>query len=104
MQSNLPIQPGYESNNARVENSANAEDLMSAMFSRHTREQPIALLEAANITHGRLSDLDVLRAHPQNLTLTIQGEAGDLDLPAPPVIIDKSQNETLPPLQTLVIN
>lgn len=83
MQRDLPNQPGFDSNTSRVANRSNVDSLIAATFVQHTREQAITLLEDANIAYGRLSDLDDLLTHPQNRTLTIQGETGNIDLLAP---------------------
>ena len=83
MQRDLPTQPGFESNTSRVENRSKVDSLIATTFAQHTREQAITLLEAANIAYGRLSDMDDLLTHPQNRTLTVQGENGAIDLLAP---------------------
>ena len=82
-QKDLPQKTGFESNSARVANRLQVDTTVGETFAKHTREQAIALLEAANIAYGRLSDLDDLLSHPQNNLLTVQGEHNTIDLLAP---------------------
>ena len=74
---------GYSSNTERVENRESVDNLVATEFVRRDRDSNIALLDAAGIAYGRLSDLDDLIKHPQNKYLTIHGQSGPIDLLAP---------------------
>ncbi|MEM7213418.1 MAG: CaiB/BaiF CoA-transferase family protein [Pseudomonadota bacterium] len=71
------------SNTERVANRPVVDGLLADFFSRRSREESIALLAAADIAYGRLSDLDDLRDHPQNQLITTPTEQGPIDLLAP---------------------
>lgn len=74
---------GFASNTDRVNNREVVDSTVAAEFSKRDRDSNIALLEAANIAYGRLSDLDDLINHPQNKYLAVQSEAGQIELLAP---------------------
>jgi itaconate CoA-transferase len=55
----------FVTNELRVANRAALEEMIEAHFSRRTRAQVIALLEAADIPTGAMNDLAAVTAHPQ---------------------------------------
>jgi crotonobetainyl-CoA:carnitine CoA-transferase CaiB-like acyl-CoA transferase len=61
----LADDPRFVSNELRVANRASLEAMIEAHFSRRTRAQVIALLEAADIPTGAMNDLAAVTAHPQ---------------------------------------
>jgi itaconate CoA-transferase len=61
----LADDPRFVSNELRVENRVALEALIDAHFSKRTRADVIALLEAADIPTGAMNDLAAVVAHPQ---------------------------------------
>ena len=61
----LADDPRFESNELRVANRIELESLIDAHFGKHTRDQVIALLEAADIPTGAMNDVAGVAEHPQ---------------------------------------
>ena len=74
---------GFATNTDRVANRNTVDNTVAAAFAKRDRDSNIALLEKAGIAYGRLSDLDDLINHPQNKYLTVNSQAGPVDLLAP---------------------
>lgn len=83
----LATDPRFSDNNRRVENRPALEEIVAGVFARESREAMIAKLDAARIAFGRLSSLDDLLAHPQNRYLTVQTEAGEIEILAPGAVV-----------------
>lgn len=79
----LTTATGFANNTDRVANRSNVDSTVAAAFVKRDRDSNIKLLETAGIAYGRLSDLDDLISHPQNKYLTINGQAGPVELLAP---------------------
>lgn len=79
----VAVDPRFSSNNARVENRAALEILISAEFARVDRAAMATRLEAAGIAYGRLSTMDDLAHHPQNRTVTVETPSGPVTMLAP---------------------
>jgi crotonobetainyl-CoA:carnitine CoA-transferase CaiB-like acyl-CoA transferase len=67
----------------RVANVDALEADLQAVIARLPREEAITKLSRAGIACGRLSDLDDLVGHPQRRTVTVDTEAGPVELLAP---------------------
>lgn len=83
----LATDPRFRDNSLRVENRPPLEEIVAGAFARESREAMIAKLDAARIAYGRLSSLDDLLAHPQNRYLTVQTEAGEIEILAPGAVV-----------------
>lgn len=83
----LAAAEGFAGNAARVANRAAVDGLVAAAFAERAREEVIALLAAAGIAYGRLSDLDDLEAHPQNRFIQVATENGPVELLAPGAVV-----------------
>lgn len=79
---------GFDSNTARVANRAAVDGFVGAVFAKHSREDMIALLQAADIAFGRLSDLDDFVAHPQNNWITVETPGEPIRLLAPGALVN----------------
>ncbi len=79
----LAQRPGFSTNIERVANRAEVDGKIGGFFAQRSRKANIALLEAAGIAYGCLSDMDDLAAHPQNRFVTVRTEHGDVEMLAP---------------------
>ena len=68
---------------ARLANRKQTDAIVAACFAAHTADDMIALLNAADVAYGRVSDLDTLLAHPNLRRVGIATPAGEVLLPAP---------------------
>jgi len=82
----LPRRPGFENNVARVANRAEVDAHIAAAFLRMTREQAAAKLRAARTAYGFINGVAEFAHHPALRRVTIGTSAGDVSMPAPPVI------------------
>jgi itaconate CoA-transferase len=87
----LPQQPGFESNNARVANRAGVEGHLSAAFAGMTRDAAAERLRAANTAYGFVRDLPALAEHPALRRVSVQTPGGVAQVIAPPVIWDGAE-------------
>jgi crotonobetainyl-CoA:carnitine CoA-transferase CaiB-like acyl-CoA transferase len=71
----------------RVANRPALEAIIVPVFAALSRETIIERLNHARIASGRLSDLDDLMAHPQNRYITVQTNAGEIEMLAPGIIV-----------------
>lgn len=79
----IAVDPRFSSNPQRVANRAQLDGIIVHVFSKLTREDVVARLEAARVAYGRVSSLDDLKAHPQNRMITVDTPNGPVDLLAP---------------------
>ncbi len=79
--------PGFASNRERVANRDEVDAFCADQVVGMTRQEAIDRLNAARIACGQLSDLDDLVAHPQNRTIRVLTEAGEVELLAPGAVI-----------------
>lgn len=84
----LAEDPRFDTNVLRVRNRAALDGLIQQDFAERTVAALTALLDAANIAYGQLSDLPRLSAHPAATFLPVETEAGDVAVLAPPTIVD----------------
>ncbi|MDB2324409.1 CoA transferase [Alphaproteobacteria bacterium] len=77
----------FSSNNKRVANRDQLEEIVVSVFASMEREAIIERLRGAGIAFGRLTDLDDLTAHPQNRFITVQSDGGEVELMAPGSVI-----------------
>ncbi|MFV2092094.1 MAG: CaiB/BaiF CoA transferase family protein [Hyphomicrobiales bacterium] len=87
-QPGLATDPRFNTNSARVANRSAVDALVAENFRQRSRQANIALLGAAAIAFGRLSDLDDLAAHPQNRLCRVETENGTVEMLAPGAVVD----------------
>ena len=84
----LPQQPGYESNNARVANRPEVDARVAAVFRALTREAAAERLRSSRTAYGFVSDLADLASHPALRRAAVETSAGLASIIAPPAIRD----------------
>ncbi len=83
----LATDPRFSSNSARVANRHELEEIVSVAFVKEDREAVIAQLQTAAIAFGRLSDMDDLLSHPQNMHISVKTEGGEIQMLAPGAVV-----------------
>jgi crotonobetainyl-CoA:carnitine CoA-transferase CaiB-like acyl-CoA transferase len=78
---------GFSSNQERVANRESVDAFCQDQLTKMTREEAIEKLNAARIAYGRLSDLDDMVNHPQNRTIRVMTEAGEIEMLAPGAVV-----------------
>ena len=81
----LPRQPGFESNNARVANRAAVDGRVAAALARMTRDAVAAQLRAGGTAFGFVNDMAGLAAHPALHRVMVGTPNGPASVAAPPV-------------------
>ena len=84
----LSMQPGFESNVARVANRRAVEARIAGVFEHLTRQEAAFKLRAANTAFGFVNDIPALAAHPALRRVEVGTPAGAARIIAPPVISD----------------
>jgi crotonobetainyl-CoA:carnitine CoA-transferase CaiB-like acyl-CoA transferase len=82
----LPQQPEYQSNNARVANRAVVDAHVAAIFATLTREEAVTRLRAANTAYGFVNGVPEFAVHPALRRIEVQTETGMVSMAAPPVV------------------
>ncbi len=82
-QPELPFDPRFESNVARVANRAATDGLVAATFNALDEAELRQRLTAADIAFAAVNDMAGLAAHPHLRRITVETPAGPVDLPAP---------------------
>jgi len=90
----------FANNSMRVANRPALEALIVPVFAASPRETIIERLNHARIAFGRLSDLDDLMAHPQGRYVTVQTNAGEIEMLAPGIIV-RGQTSSYGPVPSL---
>ncbi len=84
----LPREPGWDNNTARVANRPAVDGRVAAAFAALDRDDAAARLRAARIAYGFVNDLAGLAAHPAIRRIEIATERGTASVVAPPQIHD----------------
>jgi crotonobetainyl-CoA:carnitine CoA-transferase CaiB-like acyl-CoA transferase len=87
-QPDLPTQPGFESNNARVANRAVVDSRVADVFAALTRDQVAARLDAAGTAYGFVNEVADLVGHPALRRVDVATPGGLASIVAPPAIHD----------------
>jgi crotonobetainyl-CoA:carnitine CoA-transferase CaiB-like acyl-CoA transferase len=82
----LPGQPGYETNTARVANRPVVDAKVASIFAGLTRDAVAAKLRAAQIAYGFVNELADLVTHPALRRATVETAAGPASIIAPAAI------------------
>jgi len=72
----LKIDDKFNNNNKRVNNRVDLENHIKNCFIRFTREQIIEKCNLGGIAYGRISDMEQLSNHPQNLYMDVETPNG----------------------------
>jgi itaconate CoA-transferase len=83
---NLSLQPGFDSNVARVSNRTAVEARIAATFAQLTRHEVTTRLRATNTAFGFVNDIPTLAQHPALRRTSVDTPAGPAQIVAPPVI------------------
>jgi crotonobetainyl-CoA:carnitine CoA-transferase CaiB-like acyl-CoA transferase len=78
----LAADPRFADNGRRLENRGELEALIEREFTRHTRVELLAKLEAAGIANGALNDVAAVARHPQ---LAARRRWAQVDSPVGPI-------------------
>ena len=84
-QPDLPAQPGYETNSARVANRSNLDATITQVFAKHSRETISALLREAGTAYGFVNEVSDLSVHPALRRTSVATPNGTASIIAPPV-------------------
>lgn len=80
--------PRFATNSHRVANRDALDAIVARALAARDREANIARLMAAGIACGRLSDLPDLLTHPQLRHVTVETEAGPIEILSPPSVVE----------------
>lgn len=80
--------PRFAGNTLRVENRLALDEAVNAVFGAHPRAEMVHRLEKARIAYGRVSTMDDLKAHPQNLYVEVDTPTGPVRCLAPGALFD----------------
>jgi crotonobetainyl-CoA:carnitine CoA-transferase CaiB-like acyl-CoA transferase len=83
---NLSLQPGFDSNVARVSNRTAVEARIAATFAQLSRHEVTTKLRAANTAFGFVNDIPALAQHPALRRTSVHTPAGPAQIVAPPVM------------------
>lgn len=84
----LPLQPGFEDNNARVANRAAVNRIVAAALGRLSRAEAAERLRASRTPFGFVNSLADLAAHPALRRVEVGIPGGTASIVAPPGIRD----------------
>src|SRR5690606_20252173 len=84
----IATDPRFANNSDRVTNRAALDQIVARALAAQDRETNIARLMAAGIACGRLSELSDLLTHPQLRHVTVETEAGPVQLLSPPSVVE----------------
>ncbi len=79
----LGAQAKFATNPKRVENRAETDGIVAAVFARHDVAPLSKMLEAADIAFARVNDWELLATHPHLRRITVGAPSGPVSLPAP---------------------
>ena len=85
----IAARPEFATNVDRVANRPQLDEVVNAIFSRHTREEISAKLKTAKIAYGALNTVKDFATHPQLRRQTVGSEAGDISLVASPIRVSE---------------
>jgi itaconate CoA-transferase len=79
----LGAQAKFATNPKRVENRAETDGIVAAVFARHDVAPLSKMLEAADIAFARVNDWELLAKHPHLRQITVGAPSGPVSMPAP---------------------
>ena len=85
--------PKFATNPKRVENRAETDAKVAAVFARHDVEALMKKLEAADIAFARVNDWELLSKHAHLRRITVGAPSGPVAMPAPaPLLAGQERN------------
>lgn len=78
----------FSSNSRRVENRQALNEVINAVFARHTRDALAAQLLESQIAYGYVSSMEDLSRHPQNRFVEAETPSGPVTLLAPAALVN----------------
>jgi crotonobetainyl-CoA:carnitine CoA-transferase CaiB-like acyl-CoA transferase len=84
----LAIEPRFATNVLRVRNRAALDAAIQAILTGRDFTEVTAALDKAAIAYGTVSSVGDLITHPAATTLPVETPAGDIEVLAPPAIVD----------------
>ena len=91
---NMYNNPKFDSNINRVKNRIELDVIMNSSFGKHSINEIVKKLQAAQIAFGRLNNMEAFAQHPQNRFVAVRTSGGDVQLLSPDAVV----NGTLPQL------
>ena len=88
-QPDLPKDPRFESNIARLDHRAEFDAVINAVFSATDRAELIERLRAAQIAFGEVNDVEGLARHPAIRRAAVGIPGGEANIVAPPARFDR---------------
>ena len=82
-QPELPLDPRFATNVARVANRDQTDDIVARAFAAKPAAAIEAVLEQADIAYARVNDMEGLSQHPHLRRITVDTPAGPISIPAP---------------------
>jgi crotonobetainyl-CoA:carnitine CoA-transferase CaiB-like acyl-CoA transferase len=80
--------PNYASNVSRVKNRAALDAKIAVFFAARTKDEMAKLLSAARTAYGVANTVAEFSKHPQLRRVTVATQSGEVNLPAPPPIVN----------------
>jgi formyl-CoA transferase len=96
----LGSDPKFATNPKRVENRAETDAKVAAVFARHDVEALMKTLEAADIAFARVNDWELLSKHAHLRRITVGAPSGPVAMPAPAPLL-AGQERTYGPIPAL---
>jgi crotonobetainyl-CoA:carnitine CoA-transferase CaiB-like acyl-CoA transferase len=90
--------PDFASNVQRVKNRPALDAKIAAFFAARTKAEMTALLAAARTAYGVANTVADFSKHPPLRRVTVATPEGDVNLPAPPAIVDGDRAPALGPI------
>ncbi len=84
----IPEDPRFATNEARVDQRAKLDDIINAAFCALDRDALIARLKGAAVAFGEVNEVEGLSRHPALCRATVATPTGPADIPAPPARAD----------------
>lgn len=85
-QSDLPQDPRFASNVARVSNRQETDRITAQAFAAKSNSMVVAALTKADIAFAQVNDMAALSAHPHLRRITVQTPSGPVAYPAPAAV------------------
>ncbi len=92
---------GFATNDDRVANRPAVDALVQSLLGRQSREETVALLDAARIAYGRLSNMQDVVEHPQSRFADVPLAGGPVALLASGATVTSGERKTYGPVPSL---
>ena len=85
---NMYNNPKFDSNINRVKNRIELDVIMNSSFGKHSINEIVKKLQAAQIAFGRLNNMEAFAQHPQNRFVAVRTSGGDVQLLSPGAVVN----------------